>query len=187
MEIKLRLWKPVVSVQVVWIRTQQWNCTRISITSSKVCSWTRKTLWVNILRCLSLVRNYLHLEGINLYRNDLIVSKRPVTPPLSNVVQKYREQWECSVGWAVFQPWDDSAVPVGLVYWGLECHQWNKRSAKHIVQLHSVVSNRNWKETFVIHCRSCSHNMNSSVHLYFQVTRSSRCKQHDLCRDRIRL
>ena len=27
-----------------------WNCTKISITSSIVCAWTRKTFWVNILR-----------------------------------------------------------------------------------------------------------------------------------------
>ena len=49
---------------------KQWNCTKIWITSSKVCNWTRKTFWVNILRSLT--------QRISLYRNDF-VSKRPVT------------------------------------------------------------------------------------------------------------
>ena len=29
---------------------KQWNYTKILVTSSKVCNWTRKTFWVNILR-----------------------------------------------------------------------------------------------------------------------------------------
>ena len=39
-----------------WVRElKQWNCQKISITSSKGCNWTRKTFWVNILRTLSQV------------------------------------------------------------------------------------------------------------------------------------
>ena len=29
---------------------KQWNYTKILVTSRKVCNWTRKTFWVNILR-----------------------------------------------------------------------------------------------------------------------------------------
>ena len=53
-------------------KLKQWNYTKILITSSKICNWTRKTFWVNILRSLSHEReNYFHLTGINLYQNDL--------------------------------------------------------------------------------------------------------------------
>ena len=38
--------------------SKQWNCTKISITSRKVCSW--KTFWVNILRSLSQVREPIY-------------------------------------------------------------------------------------------------------------------------------
>ena len=62
---------------------KQWNCTKIWITSSKVCNWTRKTFWVNILRSLS--------QRISLYRNDF-VPKRP--KPSKKCLRRYR----CSAG-----------------------------------------------------------------------------------------
>ena len=39
---------------------KQGNCTKILITSSKVWNWTRKFFWVNILYCLSQVRETIH-------------------------------------------------------------------------------------------------------------------------------
>ena len=48
--------KPVVSIREL----KQWNCTKISITSRKVCSWTGKTFWVNILRSLNQVREPIY-------------------------------------------------------------------------------------------------------------------------------
>ena len=39
---------------------KQWNWTKILVTSSKVWNWTRKFFWVNILYCLSQVRETIH-------------------------------------------------------------------------------------------------------------------------------
>ena len=41
-----------------WYELKQLNCTKISITSRKVCSW--KTFWVNILRSLRQVREPIY-------------------------------------------------------------------------------------------------------------------------------
>ena len=50
---------------------KQWNYTKIFITSSLVCASTRITFW--ILRSLNkyVKWNYLQIDWINLYRNDL--------------------------------------------------------------------------------------------------------------------
>ena len=66
-----------------WYKLKQWNCTKILFTLSIVCEWTRKHFgWISSFFKPSMW-NYLHLEWINLYANDLyrdnIVSKRPVT------------------------------------------------------------------------------------------------------------
>ena len=63
LESQLVLWassshifrKPVVSIKL-----ERWNCTKILITSSKVCNWTRKTFWVNVPRSLSQVRETVY-------------------------------------------------------------------------------------------------------------------------------
>ena len=69
-----------------WYELKQWNCTKISFTSSNIFAWTKETFWVNALRSLSqvsgtftpplskLVSKRLHIET-TLYRNDFI-SKR---------------------------------------------------------------------------------------------------------------
>ena len=41
-------------------KLKHWNCTKNLITSSKVCSWIRKTFWVNNLRSLSQVRETIY-------------------------------------------------------------------------------------------------------------------------------
>ena len=75
---------------------KQWRCTKILITSSIVCAWTRKTFWVNILcslHCKPSMR-YLQLRWINLYQNHFyrndFVSKWPVSelPHLSVAVNQ---------------------------------------------------------------------------------------------------
>ena len=47
-----------------------WNCTKILITASIVCVWTRKIFWVVILHSLYKPKawNYLQFDWINLYR-----------------------------------------------------------------------------------------------------------------------
>ena len=39
---------------------KQWNCAKILISSSKVCNWTRKIFWVNILCSLSQLRETVY-------------------------------------------------------------------------------------------------------------------------------
>ena len=62
-------------------KLKQWNYTKILITSSKICNWTRKTFWVNILRSLSHERETIFTSQeltcikttcikTTLYRND---------------------------------------------------------------------------------------------------------------------
>ena len=41
-------------------KLKQWNCTKNSITSSKVCNWTRKRCCANNLRSLSQVRETIY-------------------------------------------------------------------------------------------------------------------------------
>ena len=68
------------TVRFIQYELKQWNCTKISITSSIACTWTRKAFGVNILRSLSQVLETLYaacLDWINLHRNDF-VSKRSV-------------------------------------------------------------------------------------------------------------
>ena len=48
--------KPVVSKRTQTVKLHK----KISITSSKVGNWTRKTFWVNILRSLSQVRETIY-------------------------------------------------------------------------------------------------------------------------------
>ena len=75
---------------------KQWSCTKILITSSIVCAWTRKTFWVNILCFLHCKPSmcYLQLSWINLYQNHFyqndFVSKWPVSelPNLSVAVNQ---------------------------------------------------------------------------------------------------
>ena len=61
-EVSRSFWYKVVSILVVRYELKKWNCTKISITSSKVCSWTRNTFWLNILRSLSQVRETIYIS-----------------------------------------------------------------------------------------------------------------------------
>lgn len=77
-------------------KLKQWSCTKILITASIVCTWTRKTFWVNILCSLHCKpsMHYLQLSWINLYQNHFhwkdFVSKWPVSelPHLSVAVNQ---------------------------------------------------------------------------------------------------
>ena len=59
-----------------WYELKQWNCTKISFTSGKVFTGTRKTFWVNALRSLSQVSGTFYCSTeqtcieTTLYRND---------------------------------------------------------------------------------------------------------------------
>ena len=48
----------VISIEVVSLK--QWNCKEVSIASSIVCAWTRKTVWVNFLCSLNQAHSTIH-------------------------------------------------------------------------------------------------------------------------------
>ena len=62
--------KPVVWIQNRSDMNSQWNCTKISFSSSIVCAWSRKTFWMNTLRSSSQIRGAIY--WINLYRTTRI-------------------------------------------------------------------------------------------------------------------
>ena len=68
-------WNRSFQYKSFWYELKRWNCTKILFTSSRVCPWTRKTFWLNILCSLS------QLKDVKLFtlRLNILVSKLPLT------------------------------------------------------------------------------------------------------------